>query len=294
MSDVNRNLETIFEAAIEIESPTERINFLERSCGENSELRQEVEVLLKSHEEAGSFLDDGCSEFDITLLSKDDVAANDPSPELTINQEDTGQSVLMKMGEMLDDVPQVALRDAETDDQVPLLKPSSPEMPRLRTGGRYRVDGEIARGGMGAVLRGRDTDLGRELAIKVLLDSHKDKPDVIQRFVEEAQIGGQLQHPGIAPLYELGQFKDKRPFFAMKLVKGETLASLLAKRKRTEDNRTELLGVFEQICQTMAYVHSRGGHPSRPEARQHHGWSLRRSSGDGLGAGESPDFRWNR
>jgi len=258
MSDVNRKLETIFEAAIEIDSPTERIDFLAKSCGENSELRQEVEVLLKSHEEAGSFLDDGCSEFDLTLLSTDDVSADDFSADLTINQEEIGQSVLMKMEDVLDDVPHVALRDAENDEQAPLLKPSSSEIPKLRTDGRYRVDGEIARGGMGAVLRGRDTDLGRELAIKVLLDSHKDKPDVIQRFVEEAQIGGQLQHPGIAPLYELGQFKDKRPFFAMKLVKGETLASLLAKRKKTEDNRTELLGVFEHICQTMAYVHSRG------------------------------------
>ena len=77
---------------------------------------------------------------------------------------------------------------------------------------------------MGAILKGRDTDLGRDLAVKVLLDQHKDKPDVVQRFVEEAQIGGQLQHPGIAPIYELGQFAEKRPFFAMKLVKGETLS----------------------------------------------------------------------
>ena len=64
---------------------------------------------------------------------------------------------------------------------------------------------------MGAVLRGRDTDLGRDLAIKVLLDCHKDKPRVVQRFIEEAQIAGQLQHPGIAPVYELGQSADKSP-----------------------------------------------------------------------------------
>ncbi len=67
---------------------------------------------------------------------------------------------------------------------------------------------------MGAILKGRDTDLGRDLAIKVLLDSHKDRPDVIQRFIEEAQIGGQLQHPGIAPVYELGRFADRRRFSA--------------------------------------------------------------------------------
>lgn len=111
---------------------------------------------------------------------------------------------------------------------------------------------------MGAVLRGRDTDLGRDLAIKVLLDEHKTKPEVIQRFVEEAQIGGQLQHPGIAPIYELGQFSDQRPFFSMKLVKGKTLAKLLSDRRNPLEERSRFVGIFEHVCQTMAYAHSRG------------------------------------
>ena len=83
---------------------------------------------------------------------------------------------------------------------------------------------------MGAILKGRDVDLGRELALKVLLESHQGNPEVVSRFIEEAQIGGQLQHPGIAPVYELGTFPapDRRPYFAMKLVKGQTLAALLA------------------------------------------------------------------
>ena len=111
---------------------------------------------------------------------------------------------------------------------------------------------------MGAVLRGRDTDLGRDLAVKVLLDAHKDKPEVVQRFIEEAQIGGQLQHPGIAPVYELGQFADQRPFFSMKLVKGDTLSKLLSNRDDPAADRSKLIGIFEQVCQTMAYAHSRG------------------------------------
>ena len=84
---------------------------------------------------------------------------------------------------------------------------------------------------MGAVLKGRDPDLGRDLAVKVLLESHQDKPELVRRFVEEAQIGGQLQHPGIVPVYELGTFADRRPYFTMKLVKGRTLAALLAERQ---------------------------------------------------------------
>ncbi len=101
---------------------------------------------------------------------------------------------------------------------------------RPASAGRFRLLGEIARGGMGAVHRGRDEELNRDLALKVLLERHRDRADLITRFVEEAQICGQLQHPGVVPVYELGTLGDKRPFFAMKLVKGRTLADLLAER----------------------------------------------------------------
>src|SRR5947209_4651722 len=77
---------------------------------------------------------------------------------------------------------------------------------------------------------GLDPNLGRDLAVKVLLERHRDRPDYVCRFVEEAQIAGQLQHPGVVPVYELGCFADRRPYFAMKLVKGRTLAELLAGR----------------------------------------------------------------
>jgi len=119
------------------------------------------------------------------------------------------------------------------DEREPLVMPRSAEMPSPGSAGlgRYQLQGEIARGGMGAILRGRDVDLGRDLAIEVLLESHQGNSEVVRRFVEEAQIGGQLQHPGVVPVYELGTFPDRRPFFAMKLVKGRTLAALLAERK---------------------------------------------------------------
>ena len=73
--------------------------------------------------------------------------------------------------------------------------------PNERAGvvGRYRFGARIARGGMGEVFKGRDLDLGREFAVKVLLEEHIDSLDLARRFVEEAQIAGQLAHPGIAP-----------------------------------------------------------------------------------------------
>ena len=111
---------------------------------------------------------------------------------------------------------------------------------------------------MGAVLKGRDPDLGRDVALKVLREDFRDNADMVRRFVEEAQIGGQLQHPGIVPIYEMGTFGDRRPFFSMKLVKGDTLARLLAARKDPGDGLPRFLSIFEAIAQTVAYAHARG------------------------------------
>jgi serine/threonine-protein kinase len=124
--------------------------------------------------------------------------------------------------------------------------------------GRYPVLGEIGRGGMGAVLRGRDPDLNRDLAVKVLLEQHQHDPELVRRFLEEAQITGQLQHPGVVPVHEVGRLPDRRPFFTMKLVRGQTLADLLLARKGPGDDLPRFLAVFEQVCQTMAYAHSKG------------------------------------
>ncbi len=155
-------------------------------------------------------------------------------------------------------VPRVLLRDGPADDARP-VRPGSEEMPELAGETvRYQLLGEVARGGMGAILKGRDIDLGRDLAIKVLLEKHRDRPEMVRRFVEEAQIGGQLQHPGIVPVHELGRFPDGRLFIAMKLVKGRTLAALLESRTDPAEDRPRFLSIFQQVCQTMAYAHARG------------------------------------
>src|SRR5262249_14907749 len=81
------------------------------------------------------------------------------------------------------------LKEAE-GDVAHVIKPNSDAMPPPeQTGDRYQLQGEIARGGMGAVLRGRDVDLGRDLAIKVLLEKYVARPEVARRFIEEAQVG---------------------------------------------------------------------------------------------------------
>jgi serine/threonine-protein kinase len=141
-------------------------------------------------------------------------------------------SVLDDLTASLGAVPRVVLTETEpAADGGPLVLAHSPEIPALaERPARLQLFGEIARGGMGAILKGRDADLGRELAVKVLLEAHEGSPEMIRRFIEEAQIGGQLQHPGIVPVHELGTFPGLRPYFAMKLVRGRTLAALLAEQ----------------------------------------------------------------
>jgi serine/threonine-protein kinase len=170
----------------------------------------------------------------------------------------TSASVLKALGAVLPQVPRVQLRDPHSGAASPTVRPHSEQVPPPDPTGRYQLLGEIARGGMGAVFKGRDTDLGRDIAVKVLLETHQGKTELLQRFVEEAQISGQLQHPGIVPVYELGQFADARPYFTMKLVKGQTLAKLLEERTEPRQSQPQLLKVFEQVCQTLGYAHARG------------------------------------
>ncbi|MBV8878337.1 MAG: serine/threonine protein kinase, partial [Planctomycetaceae bacterium] len=122
----------------------------------------------------------------------------------------------------------------------------------------YRVMGEVGRGGIGIVLQARDLTLGREVAVKVLQPRHQTNIAAVTRFTREAKIAAQLQHPGIVPVYAAGQDNLDRPYIAMKLLRGSTLEALLAKRKDPRDGRAGYVRIFEQICQTMAYAHSRG------------------------------------
>ena len=168
-------------------------------------------------------------------------------------------SVRRGLSGLLGSMPAVLLRSDEVGCDGPASRLTAFEIQsRPADTSRYRLFGEIARGGMGAILKGRDLDLGRDLAIKVLLDQRRDRPELVRRFIEEAQIGGQLQHPGIVPVHELGMLEDERPYFTMKLVRGRTLTGLLEARANLSDDRPRFLAIFEQVCQTIAYAHSRG------------------------------------
>jgi tetratricopeptide (TPR) repeat protein len=239
----NPRANEIFANILEL-PPPQRPTALEDACGADADLRRQVEALLAAHAEAGDFLDQ-------PAIGAHDAptTASDSGPLLP-----GGSSFVQALAPS-----RLILRDPDGEPHAPIGCPNSANMPTTHEpAGRLQLLGEIARGGMGAVLKGRDPGLGRDVAVKVLLETHQGKTELVQRFVEEAQIAGQLQHPGVVPVYDLGQFPDSRPYFTMKLVRGQTLAALLATRRDPAEERARFLGIFGQVCQTLAYAHARG------------------------------------
>ena len=142
---------------------------------------------------------------------------------------------------------------------------------RLREadGARYKLMGEIGRGGMGAVVKVWDEQLGRALAMKVVLGkedaaSQGGTPPVDQRtlgrFLDEAQLTGRLDHPGIVPVHELGLGADGQVYFTMRLVQGEDLLQVFRHVREGRDEWTlpRALGVLLKVCEAMSYAHDRG------------------------------------
>ncbi len=130
---------------------------------------------------------------------------------------------------------------------------------------RFELRGEVARGGMGVILRAWDSDLRRTLAMKVLPDGVDTKRDEepqrpLTRFLEEAQVTGQLEHPGIVPVHELGVDGKGCAFFTMPLVRGRDFKRVLELVATGEEGwtQTRALGVVIKVCEAMAYAHSKG------------------------------------
>jgi serine/threonine-protein kinase len=151
-------------------------------------------------------------------------------------------------------------RQASSDPQATTADLGAPPAPDgfPARAGRCLIEGEIARGGMGVILRALDPFFGRPLAVKVLLARADERPDMARRFLDEARLTGRLQHPGIPPVHEQGTLDDGRPYFTMKLIQGRTLHALLKERKSPLDDLSKFVTIFGQVCQTVAYAHSEG------------------------------------
>jgi serine/threonine protein kinase len=147
-----------------------------------------------------------------------------------------------------------ALRPSPFESEATLDAPTTGELPPLPmvSDVYYRTVREIARGGMGRIVAAEDHRLGRQVALKELLDPESDQRG---RFQREALITARLQHPGIVPVYEAGRWPSGEPFFAMKLVSGRPLDRVIAEA-RTLEARLALLPRIAAATDAIAYAHS--------------------------------------
>ncbi len=129
---------------------------------------------------------------------------------------------------------------------------------------KYALGEEIARGGVGRIQLVRDRDLMRTLVMKTLIKGHEVSDYVLQKFLEEAQVTAQLEHPNIVPVHDFGFFSGGEVFFTMKLVAGRTLKDIIRKLRKSEPDtlrdfpRIKLLQTFQQVAMAIGFAHSRG------------------------------------
>jgi hypothetical protein len=134
---------------------------------------------------------------------------------------------------------------------------------------RFRILRPHAKGGLGAVFVALDSELDREVALKQILDHHADEPISRYRFLIEAQITGGLEHAGIVPVYGLGSYGDGRPYYAMRLIRGDSRKEAIDDFHKVGKSGTEsagsrdlalrkLLRRFMGVCNAIDYAHSRG------------------------------------
>ena len=127
---------------------------------------------------------------------------------------------------------------------------------------KYVFGNELARGGMGAIVETLDTDIKRDVVTKILL--RNDSKESILKFIEEAQITGQLEHPNIVPVYDLGINDEGFVYFTMKRVRGETLLHIIEKIHKKDSNYLikypldVLIEILLKVCDGVAFAHQKG------------------------------------
>jgi eukaryotic-like serine/threonine-protein kinase len=163
-------------------------------------------------------------------------------------------------------LPHVAARSTEVDpDKTLSYQPTAPGF----SGERFHIIRFHAKGGLGEVHIARDEELHRDVALKRIQDPFVNDQVSRSRFVLEAEVTGGLEHPGIVPVYGLGCDESGRPFYAMRFIKGDSLKDAIAafhNPDRASDGDSgarslavrKLLGRFIDVCNAMAYAHSRG------------------------------------
>jgi eukaryotic-like serine/threonine-protein kinase len=163
--------------------------------------------------------------------------------------------------------PDIIVTGAELPTLAPRVRPAADNAGRLTPGDetdQYRIDDEFARGGFGEILTVFDKSLRRTVALKQLSSKTTQASEFRRRFLNEARITADLEHPGVVPVYALHEPPGGEPYYTMKLVRGDTLAAAIERfhaadysTSEHQIERARLLAAFLTVANTMAFSHSR-------------------------------------
>jgi serine/threonine-protein kinase len=180
-----------------------------------------------------------------------DQATSGAAPRATVG--DTTERSIWRAATVAVDTPEALDAVAPREGEV-VAEPS----------GRYQIREVLGIGGMGEVRLCRDEAIGRDVALKTLIDARQASAQAQRRFLREARVQGQLEHPSIVPVYDLGTGPGSELFFTMRRVRGHTLGEILEAlasgdaAMRASYSRRKLLGAFVRVCLAIDYAHARG------------------------------------
>jgi formylglycine-generating enzyme required for sulfatase activity len=231
----------IFIAALQIEARAQRQQYLDQACGGDETLRRNVAALLDAHERAGSFL-------------QGPVFNQAEAPTFL------GEAAQAKPAETAPSGTNWGEQDTQggaTNPRPPslgfLAPPQRPdELGRL---GQYRVLRLLGQGGMGMVFMAEDPQLGRSVALKMMLPEVAARPEARDRFMREARAQAQIEHDHIVPIYQVDQFNGV-PFLAMPLLKGLALDDYLKRSKAL--SLAQVLRIGRDTARGLQAAHERG------------------------------------
>lgn len=235
------NEESIFAAAIAIDSPEERDQFLDSACGDNLELRQAVQRLLKLSDSAGSFLEHPVLEVppDFDGVNPITVCGHRFTPDAECEGALAGTNMKQSPHRVSDEVPLSYLEPASREDSLGLL-------------GHYEVLNVVGKGAFGMVLRAFDTKLERIVAIKVLAPEMASMSPARKRFLREARTSARIRHENVVRIHSVEE--EPIPYLVMEFIPGRTLQQQIEERGPLD--LPSVLRLGKQIAEGLAAAHA--------------------------------------